>query len=90
MLAFTALKAGNLGVTGATGRALERALIGLRTLVDRSVADVRVAAGLPARHELISLADFLDQIGISAVLEAHARECKFTVSAVDERLAVDV
>ena len=46
-LAFTALKAGTLGVTGATGEALERTLIGLRTLVDRSVADVRVAAGLP-------------------------------------------
>src|SRR6185312_6266041 len=28
--------------------------------------------------------------GISAVLEAHARECKFTVSAVDACLAVDV
>jgi signal transduction histidine kinase len=89
-LAFTALKTGNLGVTGSTGRALERALIGLRALVDRSVADVRVAAGLPPRHELISLADFMDQIGISAALEAGARECKFTVSAVEEHLAVDV
>ena len=89
-LAFTALKAGDLGVTGATGRALERALIGLRTLVDRSVADVRVAAGLPPHHELISLADFIDQIGVSASLEARARECQFTASVVDERLSVDV
>ena len=45
---------------------------------------------MPPRHELISLADFVDQIGISALLEARARECKFTVSHVDERLAVDV
>jgi signal transduction histidine kinase len=89
-LAFTAIKVGNLGVTGATGKALDSALIGLRTLVDRSVADVRVAAGLPPQHELISLADFMDQIGISAVLEARARECKFTVSVVDEHLAIDV
>jgi signal transduction histidine kinase len=89
-LAFTAIKAGNLGVSGPTGTALERALIGLRTMVDRSVADVRVAAGLPPRHELISLADFMDHIGVSASLEARARECKFTLSVVDERLAVDV
>ena len=89
-LAFTAIKVGGLGVSGATGKALESALIGLHTLVDRSVADVRVAAGLPPRHELISLADFMDQIGISAALEARARECKFTVSVVNERLAVDV
>ena len=89
-LAFAAIKAGSVGVGGPTGAALERSLIGLRTLVDRSVADVRVAAGLPPRHELISLADFIDQIGISALLEARARECKLTVSVVDERLAVDV
>ena len=89
-LAFAAIKAGSVGVTGPTGAVLERSLIGLRTLVDRSVADVRVAAGLPPRHELVSLADFIDQIGISALLEARARGCKFTVSVVDERLAVDV
>jgi signal transduction histidine kinase len=89
-LAFTAIKAGGLGASGPTGAALERALIGLRALVDRSVADVRVAAGLPPRHELICLADFIDQIGISALLEARVHECRFTVGAVDARLAVDV
>jgi signal transduction histidine kinase len=89
-LAFTAIKTGSVGVTGATGAALERSLIGLRTLVDRSLADVRVAAGLPPRHELVCLADFIDQIGVSALLEARARECKLTLSEVDERLAVDV
>jgi len=89
-LAFTAIKAGSVGATGATGAALERSLIGLRTLVDRSLADVRVAAGMPPRHELVSLAGFIDQIGISALLEARARECQFAVSEVDEHLAVDV
>jgi hypothetical protein len=48
-LAFTAIKAGNVGVSGATGAVLERSLIGLRTLVDRTLADVRVAAGMPPR-----------------------------------------
>jgi signal transduction histidine kinase len=89
-LAFTAIKAGGLGANGPTGAALERALIGLRALVDRSVADVRVAAGLPPRHELICLADFIDQVGISALLEARVHECRFTVGAVDAGLAVDV
>jgi hypothetical protein len=81
---------GNVGVTGATGAVLERSLIGLRTLVDRSLADVRVAAGMLPRHELISLADFIDQIEISALLEARARGSKLVVSDVDRRLAVDV
>jgi len=89
-LAFTAIKAGGVGAAGSTGAVLERSLIGLRTLVDRSLADVRVAAGIPPRHKLISLAEFVDEIGISALLEARARECKFTISHVDERLAIDV
>jgi signal transduction histidine kinase len=69
---------------------LERSLIGLRTLIDRSLADVRVAAGMLPQHELVSVSDFIDQIGISALLEAGARGCKFTVSPVEEGLAVDV
>jgi signal transduction histidine kinase len=89
-LAFTAIKGGKVGVTGATGAVLERSLIGFRTLVDRSLADVRVAAGIPARHELVSVAEFIDQVGNSALLEAGARECMFTISAVEERLAMDV
>jgi signal transduction histidine kinase len=89
-LAFAAIKGGKVGITGATGVVLERSLIGLRTLVDRSLADVRVAAGIPRRHELVSLADFIDQVASSASLEARSRECLFTVSAVEERLAMDV
>jgi signal transduction histidine kinase len=89
-LAFAAIKLGNVGVTGATGAVLERSLIGLRTLVDRSLADVRVAAGMLPRHELVSVADFIDQIGVSALLEARARGCRFTVSHVEDGLAIDV
>ena len=89
-LAFTAIKGGNVGVTGATGAVLERSLIGLRTLVDRTLADVRVAAGMLPRYKLTPLADFVDQIGASALLEARARGCTLTLSDVDGRLAVDV
>jgi signal transduction histidine kinase len=89
-LAFTAIKMGNVTVSGATGAVLERSLIGLRTLVDRSLADVRVAAGMLPRHELLSLADFTGEIAVAALLEARARGCKFAVSQVDEGLVVDV
>jgi signal transduction histidine kinase len=89
-LAVTAIRSGNVGMTGATGAVLDRCLIGLRALADRSLAEVRVTAGMPLRHELISLAQLVDQIGGAAVLEADARKCRFTVSHVDERLAVDV
>jgi signal transduction histidine kinase len=89
-LAFTAMKLGNVGMNGATGAVLERSLIGLRTLVDRSLADVRVAAGMLPRHEIVSLSDFISEVGVTASLEASARGCTFSVSHVDDGLAVDV
>ncbi len=88
-LAVTAMKSGNVGLAGATGAVLDRSLSGLRTLIDRSLSDVRVTAGLPARHELLSLSHFIAEVKISASLEALARGCRLTVSPVDPTLAVD-
>ncbi len=45
-LAVTAIKAGSVGLTGATGGVLDQSLIGMQNLIDRSLADVRVAAGM--------------------------------------------
>ena len=89
-LAVVAIKAGNVGLTGATGAVLDQSLVGLRNLIDRSLADVRVTAGMPPRHQLISLADFFADVRIAASLEAQTRKCKFTVSDVDKELAVVV
>jgi signal transduction histidine kinase len=89
-LAVTAMRTGHVGMSGATGAVLDRCLVGLRTLADRSLVDVRVTAGMPLRHELISLADLIAQVATSASLEANAAGCKFTVSHVEERLGVDV
>lgn len=88
-LAVTAIKAGNVGLAGATGAVLDRSLIGLRNLVDRSLADVRVTAGMPAQRQLIPLAGFIADVKISAALEAQARGCGLAVSAVDPALAVE-
>lgn len=88
-LAVSALKAGNVGLAGATGAVLDRSLIGLRNLVDRSLADVRVTAGMPPRRQLIPLAGFISDLKISASLEAQARGCGLAVSVVDPRLAVE-
>ena len=89
-LALTALKHGNVGVAGATGAVLDRSLIALRALIDRSLAEVRVTAGMPAHPHRISLSDFILEVKVSAGLEAQARECGFVVNTVDSALAVDV
>lgn len=88
-LALFAIRDGDLGLGGATGSVLDRALLGMRTLVDRSLTNVRITAGLPVRNELFALADFVNELKLSATLEAQVRECVLIVSVVDPRLAVD-
>lgn len=89
-LALSIIKGGNVGLSGATGGVLDRALVGLGNLIDRSLAEVRMTAGLQVQHHLFSLADFIAEIKLSATLEAQVKGCLFTVSEVDPLLAIDV
>ena len=89
-LAVAAIKTGRVPINGATGAALDRSLKGISNLIDRSLADVRVTAGMPAQHQRISVVDFVADVNSSASLEAQARGCKFTVSDPEKGLAVDV
>ena len=89
VLAVSALKSGQVGFSGATGAVLDRCLVGLRNIVDRSIADVRTAAGMSTPHEPIVIADFIADVKATAQLEAQAKGCKFTVSEVSRTLVVD-
>jgi signal transduction histidine kinase len=89
-LSVVAMKASKVGLNGATGAVLERSLIGMRALIDRSLAEVREAAGIPTRQQLIRLEAFVADVKISASLEAQARDCILTVGEVDPDLAIDV
>ena len=88
-LARRAIKAGNVGVHGATGGVLDRSLAGMSKLIDRSLAEVRVTAGISAQRHLFSLVDFIAEIKLSATLDAQVKGCAFIVSAVDRSLALD-
>jgi len=89
-LALSIIKQGNVGLGGATGGVLDRALVGLANLIDRSLAEVRMTAGLPVLRHLFSLVDFIAEIKLSASLEAQVKECVLNVSEVDPKLAIDV
>ncbi len=87
--AVSAIRTGQVGLSGPTGAVLDRCLIRLRSLVDRSLADVRLGAPMPPRSRLISLAGLIADIEVSASLEARAQGCTLRVAPVDARLAVD-
>src|ERR1700728_583757 len=87
-LAVIAIKAGNVGIAGATGAVLDRSLIDLRNLLDHSLDALRGSPVAPAQHELISVADFVAESKISASLEPQSRECTLDVWVVAPTLAV--
>jgi signal transduction histidine kinase len=88
MVAVAGIKSGEVGIAGATGGLLDRSLSGLRDVIDRSLADVRLSVGMPAHHEPIAVAGFIEEIQVAGHLHANARGCTFTVPPVDNELAV--
>jgi signal transduction histidine kinase len=90
MYAVKAIRAGTVGMTGATGAVLDRSLLGMRNLIDRSLAEVRVTAGLPPRLRTVRLADFLQEIAATSSLDPLARACVFNVSPVDPDVEINV
>jgi signal transduction histidine kinase len=88
-LALTAIKSGDVGLNGATGAVLDRSLMGLRRLIDRSLADVRITAGLPIPSQLFSVADFIADVKHTTALEAESKGCQLEVGTVDPQLALD-
>jgi signal transduction histidine kinase len=87
-LAVTALKAGQMGLGGATGAVLDRSLIRLHGLIDSSLIEVRASAGMPARLRRLSVASLIAEARSSAALEARSRGCAFSVAGVERHLAV--
>ena len=89
LLAFHALKRGNVGVNGNTGAVLGRSLTSLQSLVDRTLSEVRLAAG-GQRRERLPVSTLIDEIAATGVLQSEYRGIRFTVVPVDPTLAVAV
>ena len=87
-LAFHALKRGVIGTSGATSAVLERNLRAMGELVGRTVAEVRLEAGISARFEPIRLDHFIADVHMAASLSAETRDCELHVSEVEPTLFV--
>jgi signal transduction histidine kinase len=88
LLSFDVLKAGTVGAGGSTAAALGRSLAGLRDLLDRSLAEVRLTAGLQPRVRVL-VAELVEEVEVFATLEANARGIELSVRSVDRSLAID-
>lgn len=88
MLSFDSIKAGRVAVGGSTGLLLTRSLLGLRDLIDRSLADVRLDAGI-ARFERLSVAELVEDVEVGALLQAQAFGLHLAVTAVERAVTVE-
>jgi signal transduction histidine kinase len=86
-VAFEVLNTGNVGVSGSTGAVLKRSLSGLRDLINRSVAGVRLGEGLQERVD-IGVTELIDDLTPPAALEAANRGLRLTVQSGNADVAV--
>jgi signal transduction histidine kinase len=89
LLAFDILKKGNVGVGGSTGTLLGRSLIGLRDIVDRSFAEVRLELGAE-RRERISLSELVREVETDATMGLNTVGVKLTVDPVEAGVFMEV
>lgn len=87
-LSFQSIKTGRVAVGGSTGMILGRSLTGLRDLLDRSLIDVRIDAGIE-RLELISVADFIAELEIGAAMQAQARGVQLKVVTAETPVTIE-
>lgn len=86
-LAFRALETGTLTVGGSTGGVVKRSLASMKALVDQSIAAVRTAGGEPI-VDTFSVATFIADAKISALLYAASSQCTLHVGEVDPLLSI--
>jgi signal transduction histidine kinase len=87
MLAFDVLKTGSVGAGGSTGAVLYRSLVGIRGLVGRSLAEVRLIQHVENRERIL-IPGFIDELALAATLEANAKGIRFTVVPVEDRVTI--
>jgi signal transduction histidine kinase len=88
MLAFASIKRGAVAPRGSTSLMLERNLLRLNTLIDRSLADVRLDAGIQ-NLERIPVREVLAEVEISAGVIAQTLGLDLRVETVDETVIVE-
>ncbi len=87
MLSFATIKRGTVAAGGSTGAVLDRSLLGLQRLLERSLADVRLDAGIH-NIERVAVWELIEEVEVGASMLAHQRDVRFLVASVDHMVVV--
>jgi signal transduction histidine kinase len=88
MLTFESIKRGAVSPSGATSQLLGRSLMGLRNLIDRSFADVRLDAGMQC-IEHVPVCEIFEELEVTATVQALAKEIHLAVTSIEPTVVVE-
>jgi signal transduction histidine kinase len=80
-LGFGALKSGSVGATGSTSALVDSSFRKMLNLIDCSLSEVRLQAGLVQRNPLL-VAALIEEVAIGAAIEATDRGVRLTIAPV--------
>ena len=80
ILSYDSMQSGQVGFGGRTSELHARSLRGLRDLVDRSLAEVRLDSGLHAAEDVV-VDELVDEIEVTSSLQAKSRGVRLIVIA---------
>ena len=78
-----------MGISGSTGAVLGRSLMAIRALTDRTLSQIRLEAGIERRAR-VRLDEFIEDIEVSATMEAQVHGLHLTVVPVEQTVLVNV
>jgi hypothetical protein len=88
IVAFEVLKTGNVGVAGSTGAVLHRSLLGMRDLIGRSLAEVRLTHGVQ-HPEPVLVSALIEDLAPAARLTANAQGITFTTLPIEQGVTIE-
>jgi signal transduction histidine kinase len=88
IIAFEVIKSGNVGNTGSTAAVLDGCLMGIRNLLGRSLAEVRLPQRVQSRAQFL-VAGFIEELAGAATLEANAQGVALKVLPVEDGVVID-
>jgi signal transduction histidine kinase len=87
LLSFESIRTGVVAPGGSTSAMVQRSLMALLALVDRSMADVRLEAGIQ-NLERVAVWEIIGEVEVGAAITAKERGLSLVVDSVDPNLVV--
>lgn len=88
MLSFESIKRGAVATGGSTSAMVDRSLMRLQALIDRSLADVRLDVGL-LTMERVPIWEVIEEVEIGGTMVAQTKGLHFDVTSPDPTIIVE-